>query len=429
MPSVFLLIVSVIGIALLQRFGRKYGQLWKLAAFFFVIGVVRFGFHYWLMAAGVHENKELVVLGLAYRDAYDQALPMLLVFLFSYAIGFAANAAQKPRLIVPSVYRRKRYNRKLLFMAFFLGLMFTLVFFVLNGGGFSTIISGDFRRYEIIKNTGYFFYIGLVSIPSGAILITDYFAKNRARYAFAVAISYMMVFSILGGRVRALILLALWAVQYWKSLYEHSKLKKNRRSIMVLISMALFSLVIFLILGSYRSGVGLSMDLVAGFRFGEKLLGSFYSEIGLYQSLVSISRYPGELMWTGAWTNVIYPFNHMLGLGSRSGGVFAVQMGLDDFSSGRAWGFHASIIGDSFLAFGLPSVAIFSFLVGYLMSESMYRLRNGKISDALFLLVFLAFVRVTYESMDKIPEIYITLTMYILLERFTRKKDSHISPP
>jgi hypothetical protein len=167
--------------------------------------------------------------------------------------------------------------------------------------------------------------------------------------------------------------------------------------------------------------------LINEFNFFESFYLSYIAEIGQLHSLIGVSNFSGNLMDGGSWSNIFWPFNVWLGIGARSGGVFVVETLLDDFSSGRKWGFHATLLGDAYLGFGFFGVVLFSMFVGFIIAKFSRDYVDLKIQLPFIVLIFIQILRLIFESMDKLPEIYITVIMYIFVSRFSlRKKSWHI---
>ena len=103
------------------------------------------------------------------------------------------------------------------------------------------------------------------------------------------------------------------------------------------------------------------------------------------------------------------PLGRKLGLSGRSAGMFLAQ---DYWRRGKlGWGYHATIIGESYLNFGLVAVFIIGIFYGIWLRTVASLLRNLKSPVALSVAALLAVysLRVFYESSAKVFETFVVL--------------------
>jgi oligosaccharide repeat unit polymerase len=394
---------------------KRIGNLVLLPLIVISLALIRFGLHYYLLEYWGEISNELEVMGISDSRYLAEGLDNATLFLIFFGIGFYLLGQY--RLFFErklSSVGDKCYKKNKLYLLFCVGLLSVFAFFILNGAGIEDLVSGGFRGRNITGGTGFLFYFSFVAIPSGLILIYEFLRQNRLVSALLVALVFFAVFAVLGGRVRAFILLASFILMYVLSI---KLVLKNVHKIAFLFLFCFISLQIFVALSSYRSGVGaddISYSIAS-------LYASFISEIGQIHSLAASAQFAGALSDDGAWTNLFWPLNSMLGSGARSGGVFVVESLLDDFSSGRKWGFHSTMIGDAFLGFGSIGVVVFSFIFGGVLGASIRWYKRGLVQYSFLILLFIELIRVIFETMDKLPEVYVTMVFYYIVVKICSK--------
>ena len=82
------------------------------------------------------------------------------------------------------------------------------------------------------------------------------------------------------------------------------------------------------------------------------------------------------------------------------------------------WGFHATIVGDAYLNFGLIGVFVVTTIFGMIL-QMLYRgFRGGMINDALYALATVYSMRMFFESVEKYGETMIVLVFAFLVINF-----------
>ena len=137
-----------------------------------------------------------------------------------------------------------------------------------------------------------------------------------------------------------------------------------------------------------------------------------YTEIGQLHSLAGIAKLGGANIpfESSSFTVLLYPFNRVFSIADTNGGVYILRglTGWDD------WGFHATLIGDSFANFGIIGIIIVNIIFGYLL-HSIYVKRFSKniFSTLFYIITFIYMLRIYNESIQKYQE-WFTVIFYFL---------------
>lgn len=397
-------------------FRKANGRFFILPVVVVGLLIFRFGLHYYLLTETGLVSNELDIMGLSSDVYLDRGLDIVSFFTAAFALGYVfLSKFRVGRGQISDCMQSSRGCRVLVF-CFIAGLSSVLLFFVMNGGGLDYAASGEFRGVEIRSGSGFLFYLGFLSVASGVLLVDGLLERQRLILAFLLALAFFMVFGVLGGRVRAMILF----VAFLLMLY----LRGGGLRLALIAPILMGLVVVFVAMSVYRSGAGLegAAGLYSDGGIFTAIYLSYISEMGQLHSLAAISEFPGELLYTGSWTNIFWPLNSFLKTGAQSGGVFVVESLLDSFDSGRKWGFHATAMGDAYLAFGIPGVVFIGSLLGGLLGSVTIAYLRGRVELAFLVLLYIEMSRVVFESMDKLPEIYTTMAFYFIVRKLCRIK-------
>ena len=105
---------------------------------------------------------------------------------------------------------------------------------------------------------------------------------------------------------------------------------------------------------------------------------------------------------------LIWPLSELLGIPGKSAGVYMVQtlVGIQD----RKWAFHATLIGDAYLNFGLTGVLVVTMVTGIVLRILYVQIRTLLSNKAVYALAVVGSLRLFYESVETFTE---TLTLLV----------------
>ena len=116
---------------------------------------------------------------------------------------------------------------------------------------------------------------------------------------------------------------------------------------------------------------------------------------------------PGVLGGQTFSYNLLWPVSQFLDLPGKSAGVFIVQSLLGE--SERSWGFHATLIGDAYLNFGILGVLLVTATLGVILKVLYVGFRQGQIDSAYYSLAVIYSMRIFFESVEKFGEALVVL--------------------
>jgi hypothetical protein len=276
------------------------------------------------------------------------------------------------------------------------------------------VSTGEMRGTEVRAGTGKYFHLSLMLIAS-SVVFSAYLIERR--YSWFVtslpAVVAAASFWVLGGRVRAIVPMACVALLLW---YRRNELKVPVRTGFVL---SLILLPVFSYVGQlYRGGMGLEA----------------FSEIFSVSSLIDYVNYAVWLDWgqlhalAGAvaigpgvlggqtFTALLWPLTKFVDLPGKSAGVFIVQtlVGYDE----EKWAFHATLIGDAYLNFGVLGVFVVTAAFGFLLRKVYVAFKQGTIGAVYYSLVMVYGLRIFFESVEEWSEGLEMMVYAYLLIRF-----------
>jgi oligosaccharide repeat unit polymerase len=284
-----------------------------------------------------------------------------------------------------------------------LGFLALIIFVWSNAAGVEVVYTGAFRGTEIREGTGKFFHFSLLLIASSVVLSAYLIRTNCSwRVALLPVTIAMMVFWVLGGRVRSFAPLAAGLIVLW---YRRSALKVSFKTLLIGVSIVPL-LVLFLFAGQvYRGGSGIKgiVEELSVTALLEYIQYSVWVDLGQLHSLAgAIAVGPGLLGGQTFSYNLLWPLSDFLNLSGRSGGVFVVEE-LIGFVSSK-WGFHTTLIGDAYLNFGTLAVFVVTAIFGMILRILYAEFRRGRVDPVYYSLALIYSIRIFFESIEKFGE-------------------------
>lgn len=284
-----------------------------------------------------------------------------------------------------------------------LGFLALIIFVWINAAGVEVVYTGAFRGTEIQQGTGKFFHLSLLLIASSVVLSAYLIRTNCSwRVALLPVTIAMIVFWVLGGRVRSFAPLAAGLILLW---YRRSTLMVSFKTLLIGVSVVPL-LVLFLFAGQvYRGGSGIKgiVEELSITALLEYIQYSVWIDLGQLHSLAgAVAVGPGLLGGQTFSYNLLWPLSDFLKLSGRSGGVFVVEE-LVGFVGSR-WGFHTTLIGDAYLNFGTLGVFVVTAIFGMILRILYAEFRRGRVDPVYYSLALIYSVRIFFESIEKFGE-------------------------
>ena len=276
-----------------------------------------------------------------------------------------------------------------------------LVFVRSHGLILEAVSTGEMRATEIREGTGKYFYLSLMLISS-SIVFSAYLIRKRYAWWLTSLPSLLAasMFWVLGGRSRAFVPMACVALLLW---YRRDELKVPMRTV---FSLTLVLLPVLSYVGlSYRGGEGMNafLRIFSLSAFAAYVNYAVWVDWGQLHSLAgAIVVGPGVLGGQTFSYNLLWPVSQFLDLPGKSAGVLIVQTLLGE--SERSWGFHATLIGDAYLNFGIAGVFVVTAILGVILKVLYFGFRHGQIDSVYYSLAVIYSMRIFFESVEKFGE-------------------------
>jgi oligosaccharide repeat unit polymerase len=294
-----------------------------------------------------------------------------------------------------------------------------LAAFIRGNASLDVIASGEFRGTTIQAGTGKLYYLAFMLIAGSTLLCNDLLLRQRKWLSFLPVVVPVLLYGVLGGRLRAITAVAAGLLLHWyrvreKGGWAQAPIKLKYFFIVPLMAAAM---VWFLYLGQlYRGGLGssafaesLSLD-----DLWQYIQGSIYVDIGHLHALAgAVAIGPGVLGGKSFLGTFSWPLSEFLPIPGRSAGVFIIET-LVGFLGDRRWGLHTLFIGETYLNFGLAGVAIIMVLFGVLLKALYVNFRAGNIQSSIYVLVVLHAVQFFLISIDIFWQQGLTVVIFTL---------------
>jgi len=289
-----------------------------------------------------------------------------------------------------------------------------LLAFVLSNASLAVVLTGGFRGTTIQEGTGKFFFLAYFLI-AGSVLWSCYLlTEERNWLALAPVLAAAMFYWVLGGRNRAMTPIACGLLLLWYFRREQASWPKFSIGPRYLVSaflgfivVAWLSYVGLLYRGEY--GVGAFAEALSLTKFWEHVQASVYGDLGQLHSLAgAIAIGPGVLHGVTFIGALSWPLGAIFPIPGRSAGVFIVET-LAGFANGNRWGVNASLVGDSYLNFGLLGTIVVTLIFGAILKILYLRFRRGRLHGALYAVAVLSCVQISWVSIEAWPQALVTL--------------------
>jgi hypothetical protein len=277
------------------------------------------------------------------------------------------------------------------------------------------VSTGEMRGTEIRVGTGKYFHLSLMLIAS-SVVFSAYLIERRYSWLITSlpAVVAAASFWVLGGRVRAFVPMACVALLLW---YRRNELKVPVRTGFAL---SLILLPVFSYVGQlYRGGMGLEAfsEMFSVSSLVEYVNYAVWLDWGQLHSLAGAVAVGPGVLGGQTFTALLWPLTKFVDLPGKSAGVFIVQrlVGYDDE---RKWAFHATLIGDAYLNFGILGVFVVTATFGILLKKIYTAFKLEAISPVYYSLAVVYGLRIFFESIEEWSEGLEMIVYAYLLIRF-----------
>ncbi len=291
-----------------------------------------------------------------------------------------------------------------------------LVAFVISNASLGVILTGGFRGTVIQVGSGKFFFLAYMLIAGSALLTCDFLNKGRGWISLAPVLIAGLLYGVLGGRARSMTPIAAGLLLLWYFKRDRAswpKIKIAMRYVVLLpvvIAGALWLSYVGLL---YRGEFGAKAisEALSVHRFWQHLQSSIFTDLGQLHALAgAVAIGPGVLNGDTFYGALSWPLNSVLPIPGRSAGVFIVEELAGFGKNQERWGVNASLIGDAYLNFGLPGVAVVTLLLGVVLKILYLKFRDGSLHSAIYCLALLSAVQAFWVSIDVWPQALSTVS-------------------
>jgi oligosaccharide repeat unit polymerase len=377
------------------------------------MGFIRFSIPGFLSSLNIESDLQIFqIMGLEKGD-WILGHALALIGLFGVVIGwllrFPLLEAMLRRIQIPNV----PYSGGIPYAAIFAMLVGSIALFTFvgsHGAIGEAVYTGNIRQTEIQTGTGKYFYLSLMLI-AGSVVFSAYL--NKKNYLWWITLLPNAVaascFFVLGGRVRAFAPIAAGGLLLW---YRRDELKVSLRTVAVIAVL----LPVFSYIGQiYRGGHGVEgvKETFSMSSLAEYVQYAVWIEWGQLHALAgAVAIGPGVLQGQ-TFANMLWPLSKFLDLPSRSAGVFIVEtlVGLRQ----PKWSFHATLIGDTYLNFGLIGVLVVMIVFGAILKKLYIQMTQGRINSAIYVLTIVYSMRIFFETIEKFSEMLLVLFFAFLV--------------
>lgn len=285
-----------------------------------------------------------------------------------------------------------------------------LFMFVRSHASFGeAIYTGEMRGTEVQVGTGKYFHLSLMFIASSVVFSAYLDRKNSVWWITLLPTALTAsCFFILGGRARTFVPVGAALLLLW---YRRDKLRVS----LPMVALTGVLLPVFAFAGVVYRGVGLggvkqifSMSTLAGY-----VQYAVWLDWGQLHALAGATAIgPGGLEGQ-TFLTLLWPLSKFLNLPMRSAGTFLAET-LFGFGE-RQWSYHAALIGDAYLNFGLNGVLVVTIIFGAIVKELYVRMRQGRMNKAIYALIIIYSIRIFFEGVEEFSEMLVVLIFAILV--------------
>jgi hypothetical protein len=408
-PIVFLLAYPAL-VAVAAEGVRKWLDLLNPLTLLLLFGAIRYSLPAFLLMFNPDPDVETFrLMGLQEAD-WQMGHVMALVGMLSATAGWLL-VPDKGRPIRPLRFQLPDRTGHAAFVGMAVGLGALVLFVSFNTSLDAAIQEGAFRHTTVHVGTGVFYVLSL-GLISCSVLLSSYLLTNRAygwRASVVPVIFTALCFFVLGGRVGSAVsvlalLLLLWYIRQDRTNWAYPELRR-------FIKWGVIAVVVGLWFGNlgqlYRGGSGLgalteSLSVQTLSDYAER---TTYEDIGQLHALAGATLIgPGRMEINTFLSAISWPLPDLFDLPQSSAGAFIVEDTMGFFDS-HEWGFHASLMGDAYLNFGVPGMVLIVMGFGVLVKLLYVRFRTGNLRAPVYVLAATYSLRIFLESVEKWGEL------------------------
>lgn len=360
------------------------------------------------------EVEMFAIMGLESRDwilGHALALIGFLGVIIGWLFRFEVFAALLRRVKVINM-RHSAAVPHAAMLAMLFGLAALIMFVRSNVSFEDALYSGEMRGAEVRPGTGKYFHLSLMFI-AGSVVFTSYLINRNYAWWKTLLPTFITsaCFVILGGRVRAFLPIAAGLVMLW---YRRDELKFP---VLVVAGLAvvlpIFSFVVQLYRGLGVEGVRELFSLATLAEYVEYAVWADWGQLHGLAGAVVIG--PGVLEGR-TFVSLLWPLSKILDLPTQSAGILIAER-LFGFA-GKKFSFHAALIGDAYLNFGLIGVVIVTVIFGAIVKELYARMRHGQVNKAIYALFLVYSMRIFFEGVEEYGEMLMVLIFAVSVLHF-----------
>lgn len=387
-----------------------------------IVGFVRFSIPGLLSLFGIEPNVPIYQIMSLSTEDWLLGHTLALVGFSGVIIGWFFPLRHKAlfhRLFMSLKIGSLRSVKYTAFLGMLLGLAALLLFVEGNASFAEMIRTGEFRGIEIREGTGKYFYLSLILIASSVVLSAYLVSLKRAWWiALLPTVVAMILFWVLGGRARALTPVSAGLLLLWYQRHQKNNLKTSMKAILIM-ALIIALLIVFLNAGQlYRGGLGLKgiLQALSISALLNYVRWAVWTDLGQLHSLAGAVEIGPGVLGGRTFLALLWPLSEIFNLPGRSAGIFLAErlVGLGE----RKWGFHATLIGDAYLNFGLIGVFIVTTVFGLILKTFYAEFRRGSINVAFYALTMIYSIRVFFESIEKYGEALTVLSFALFIVKF-----------
>lgn len=385
-----------------------------------VLGCVRFGIPGAMVALGNEPDFQAIGLMRIQTEEWILGHALALMGLLGVVTGWLLD----PRLPATVIHRME-------FLTHFRHRGFPVAAILCIGAGFlslaifvgsnlslqDAVYGGELRQTEIRVGTGNYFYLALMLV-AGSVLLTGYLTESGCLWWIAMlpASFAMLSYSVLGGRVMAFAPLAAAALVLW---YRGGPVRLAWKK--WAFALGLPALPVFSYVGQlYRGGGGIQ-GVVEGFSLvslRDYMEYALWLDWGNLHSMAAAIMIGPGVLGGRTFSLLFWPLTEFLGFAGQSAGVLMATtlLGVRD----RPWGFHATLIGDAYLNFGLWGVLTATVIFGMALRILYAQVRPSVSNTAIYALAAIYSLRILYISIEEFPHALATMCFAVFAVQLGR---------
>jgi oligosaccharide repeat unit polymerase len=395
-----------------------------------VSAMLRFGIPALLLLV-VEPPRHLAYLGLS-SDDWKAGLSLSVCAATAVALGWwccpSSGIRLGDRLARRSVHLNWLDQRAAVLsgVAFLLGLALTAIFYSANySDPLGAVIEGIVRDADTrVAGTSRYYFLGaLLLVYGGAFLAAYLFAKGRARgkVGFVPGVVAALVLIPTGGRVNALMPLAIAGLLYYYRNRSHLR-RRNSRKLLLWGIAALMVVAFAAFIPAYRSGggVGAGADVVSASGLKSYVEYSVWQEFGTLPIFSLASQFPGGTMSNAGYTAVLGIVGEATGITPVKSGQFLASAVVPGEAS---FGYHTGLFLDIYLNSSLLLAFLSCMILGVALRIAYRLIRTEQRTPVMVLLyavTFWEFLWVFYESIGNLFSLTMGLSMLAAIKWASR---------